>query len=86
MSEINYIKNTTPYRTSNPVDPAKSRVKRTRIERDVLNSCPGMKRASQLTARIDGIDRDFLFWKARPPLLACRVQALPLTFGGHTGT
>ena len=85
ISEIKYIKNTTPYRTSNPVDPAKSRAKRTRIEQDMLDFCPGMKRTSQLIARIDGIDRDFLFGKARPPQLGCRVQALPLTFGGHTG-
>jgi hypothetical protein len=62
MLEIKYEINTTPCRTSNAVDPAKNGAKRTRIERDMLNSCPGMKRASQPTARIDGIDRDFLFW------------------------
>ena len=48
-------------------DPAKRGLKRTKIERDMLNFRPEEKRASQPTARIDGIDRDFLFGNARSP-------------------
>ena len=47
------------------VDPAKRDTEWTRIERDMLDFRSGVKRSSQLTARIDGIDRDFLFGNAR---------------------
>jgi len=70
MCEIKYTKNTSPWRTSAAVDPAKHALKRTRIERDMLDFRPEEKRACQLTARIDGIDRDFLFGNAQLPLLA----------------
>ena len=39
----------------------------------------------QLTARIDGIDRDFLFGNARGTRARPRLQPLPLAIGGHTG-
>ena len=61
------------------VDPAKHDVERMSNERDTLDFRPGVKRSSQLTSRIDGIDRDFLFWNVRAG------AALPLVFGGHTG-
>ena len=52
---------------SNAVDPAKRGVERTRIELTMLDFRPGEKRACQLTARIDGIDRTFPFGNARFP-------------------
>lgn len=45
----------------------------------------GLNRHCQLTARIDGIDRDFLFGNARFPQVAPGVQPLPLAFGALTG-
>jgi hypothetical protein len=67
------------------VDPAKRGLERTRIELEMLDFRPGAERAFQLTARIDRIDRDFLFWNARHPCSRPGVQPLPLAFGGHTG-
>jgi len=61
MFEIKYEKNTRLCGTPNAYGPAKRDRERTRIERDMLDFRPGAKRACQLTARIDGIDRTFLF-------------------------
>jgi hypothetical protein len=85
ICENKYIYNTRPCRTLRAVDPAKRGLERTNIEPAMLDFRPGAKRACQLTAQIDGIDRDFLFGNARPPLLAPGVQLLPLVFGGYTG-
>jgi hypothetical protein len=77
-----YIKNTRPCRTPRPVDPAKRGPKRTGIELAMLDFRPGAKRACQLTARIDGIDRAFLFGNARLP---CSCQGCSL-FPSRLGT
>ena len=47
------------------VHPAKRDLKRTRIEREMLNFRPGPEPALPAHARLDGIDRDFLFGNAR---------------------
>jgi len=60
------------------IDPAKRDVERMSNERDTLDFCPGVKRSSQLTPRIDGIDCDFLFWNVRLPAGAARF------WGSHT--
>jgi hypothetical protein len=60
-------KNTRPYRMLRAVDPAKRGPKRTNIELTMLDFRPGAKRVCQLTARIDGINRAFLFRNARLP-------------------
>jgi hypothetical protein len=85
ICEFKYEKNTRPCRMPRAVDPAERALERTNIEPTMLDFRPGAKRACQLTARIDGIDRDFLFGNARPPLLAPGMQLLPLVFGDHTG-
>jgi hypothetical protein len=68
ICENKYIYNTRPCRTLRAVDPAKRGLERTNIEPAMHDFRPGAKRACQLTAQIDGIDRDFLFGNARPPL------------------
>ena len=60
-----YKQNNIPYRTSITANPAKRDVGRMNYERDMLDFRPGLKRSPQLTARIDGIDRDFLFGNKR---------------------
>ena len=72
IREIKYIKNASPWRTSNAVDPAERGLKRIKIKRDMPNFCPEEKRASQPTARIDGIDGNFLFGNTRLYLLTFR--------------
>ena len=49
------------------IDPAKRDYKRTKTELAMLDFRPGIERAHQLTARIDRIDRAFLFGNARFP-------------------
>jgi len=66
---------------SKAVDPAKRDAKRTRIEQDMLNFRPWAKRACQLTARIDGIDGDFLFGNGRHPPLARECSPFPSCLG-----
>jgi len=47
----------------------------------MLDFCPGAQRSSQLTARIDGIDRNFLSGNTRLPLLARRCSPFPSRLG-----
>jgi len=68
---------------SNAVDPAKRGAERTKIECRTLEFRLGAKRAQSATARIDGIDRAFLFGNARFP--APTRVALRLAIAGHTG-
>ena len=63
-------------------DPAKRGSKPSRIELAMLDSFPREIRALPAHARIDGIDRDFLFGKSRLPPLAPGVQ---LHFRGSPG-
>jgi len=56
-----------------------------RIERDVLNFRTASSEHCQLTARIDGIDRDFLFGNACGTRARPGLQPLPLAIGGRTG-
>jgi len=56
-----------------------------RIERDVLNFRTASSEHCQLTARIDGIDREFLFGNARGTRARTGLQLLPLAIGDHTG-
>ena len=51
----------------------------------MLNFRPGGRRASQLTVRIDGIDRTFLFGNGVLSRVCPGMQPLPLVFGGHPG-
>ena len=51
----------------------------------MLNFRPGGRRASQLTARSDGIDRAFLFGNGAASRVRPGMQPLPLVFGGHPG-
>ena len=68
---------------STAADPAKRDVERTNNEWDMLDFRCGVKRSSQLTARIDGIDWNFLFWERSVSPARAR---LPLAFGAYTGT
>jgi hypothetical protein len=47
----------------------------------MLDFRPGAKRACQLTARIDGIDRAFLFGNARLPCSHLGCSSFPSYFG-----
>ena len=47
----------------------------------MLNFCPGGKRASQLTARIDGIDRTFLFGNGAASGVRPRCSPFPSCLG-----
>jgi len=78
MSEIKSEKNITPCKMTIAVDPAKREVERTNNERDMLDFLTGQ---CQLTARIDGIDRDFLFGNVRLPLFARGCRHSPSCFG-----
>ena len=81
MSKIKSEKNTTPCRTLNTVDPAKNGLKRTRIERDTLNFCPGRERALP-AQRADWWDWwIFPFWERAWRLLAPRFTPFPSYLG-----
>jgi len=78
MCEIKYIKNTSPWRTSNAVDPAKCGLKRTRIERDMLNFYPEETRACRSPRGLMGLmatsflgTRGLPAHLGSPPPLAC---------------
>ena len=47
----------------------------------MLNFCPGGKQASQLTARIDGIDRTFLFGNGAASGVHPRCSPFPSCLG-----
>ena len=47
----------------------------------MLNFCPGGKQASQLTARIDGIDRTFLFGNGAASGVRPRCSPFPSCLG-----
>jgi hypothetical protein len=74
-------KNTRPCRTPRAVDPAKRVLERTNIELAMLDFRPGAKRACQLTAQIDGIDRAFLFGNARLPCSRQGCSPFPSRLG-----
>ena len=65
-------------------DPAKRGIKRSRIEREMLDILPGGKRASPAHRAIDGIDRTFLFGNVRHLVLTRGAPHSP-AFGGYTG-
>jgi hypothetical protein len=85
ICKIKYLKNTRPCKTSRAVDPAKRDLKRTNIELAMLDFRPGQSEQCQLTARIDGIDRAFLFGNARLPPLAFGEHSIPPRPRGYTG-
>jgi hypothetical protein len=85
ICKIKYLKNTRPCKTSRAVDPAKRDLKRTNIELAMLDFRPGQSEQCQLTARIDGIDRAFLFGNARLPPLAFGEHSIPPHPRGYTG-
>jgi hypothetical protein len=81
ICEIKYSKNIKPCRTPRAIDPAKRDLKRTNIELAILGFCSGTKRACQLTARIDGIDRNSLFGNARSPCSRSGCSPSPRVLG-----
>jgi len=52
-----------------------------RIERDALNFRMVLSEHCQLTARIDGIDRDFLFGNARGTRIAKAARTIYRRYG-----
>jgi hypothetical protein len=81
ICENKYIKNTRTCRTLRPVDPAKRGLERTNIESTMLGFRPGAKQVCQLTARIDRIDRTFLFGNVRLPCSRRGCSPFPSRLG-----